>query len=242
MLNYISLQEVNNKALVCVEDKLKREIISLRRMLIQEEKKLYCVAIESLAIEESIKRFYSTYYMKRLGVYISILEDLKNRFWSIKTKNNEEKRDDKELECDEIELKKIYRKLAKIYHPDKYGDLSEEEKEFFELRMSEANKYFERKDIKSLKNMLEQAEIELSDEMPSLKRIEFLKMRISVIKDLKKIYEKKKEALKEEDMYKLMNMPENEREIEIEKRKEIIISDIKVYMSLLEPQKNSQKC
>lgn len=241
MLNYTCSQETN-KALICIENKLKEEIKKLRKILIQEEKKLYCVAIESLALEESIKRFYSSYYMERLGVYISILEDLKNKFWGRKAKDDLNKEKHQKNECDEAELKNIYRKLAKIYHPDKYKDLSDEEKEFFELRMSEANKYFEKKDLKSLKNMLEQAEIELSDDIPSLKRIELLKMRIAVIRDLKNIYDRKKEALKEDEIYILMNMPENEREIEIEKKKELILSDIKVYMSLVETQKTSQKC
>lgn len=243
MLNYTSLQKDNpDKSLICIENRLKEEIKNLRKTLIEEEKKLYCIVMENLALEEAIKKFYSTYYMKKLGFYISILEDLKAKFWDKKTNTSKEEKNIYQEECDEYELKNIYRKLAKIYHPDRHKGLSEDEREFFEMRMSEANKYFEKKDIKSLKNMLEQAQIELSDEIPSLKRIEFLKMRISIIEELKKIYEKKIESLKNDEIYILMNMREEEREKEMEKRKELILSDIRLYISLMKTKKTSQKC
>ncbi|MCX7905342.1 MAG: DnaJ domain-containing protein [Elusimicrobiales bacterium] len=236
MSNYINSQNIPNfKSLVSVEHILKGKIVDLMKMIIKEEKKLYSTALKFLAIKETLERFYSNYYLKKLGVYLSILDDLKKRFFGEKNNNVFKKESDvkKDCECDEKELKKIYRQLAKIYHPDRYDLLSEDEKEFLKIRMAEVNKYFEKKDILSLKNMLEQAKIELSDEISSVDRIKMLNIRLKVVKELTAIYEEKIDTIKNDEIYRLIEMSEEERIKEIEKKKDLLLSEIEVYVELI---------
>lgn len=245
MLNYTYSQGIPNfKALVCIEYKLKAEISQLRIRLIKEEKLLYSTILKLAALEEGIKRFYSTYYLEKLGKYILLLESLKKKFWGFEDKKSEaedKKKDNND--CDEKKLKELYRQLAKIYHPDRYDFLTDEEKEFFEFRMSEANKYFEKKDIQALEGMLEQAKAELSDDIPSSDRVRLLSIRIEMIEDLRRLYNNKIELLKTDEIYRIMNMPPSERDKEIEKKKEIFMSEIRVYSELIQRSKtSSQKC
>ena len=237
MLIYTSSQGVNDfKALICIEDRFRDEISRLRTRLFREEKMLSATIVNLVALEESIKRFYSTYYLPKLGRYISVLKSLKEKFWGVHKSNNmdeTEKKVEDDGECDLKTLKEVYRQVAKIYHPDRYDSLSEEEKEFFEFRMDQANRYFEKGDIRSLKGMLEQAKVEISDEIPSYERIRLLKIRIDVIGDLKDLYNRRIEDLKNDEVYKIMGMSEDEREKEIERRKEILISEINLYSKLL---------
>lgn len=237
MLSYISLQENHNdvKALICIEPILKAKIKDIKNSLIQQEKELNDVIYKMISIEESIKRFYATYYYRKLGIYESLLEKLKNRFFGIKkTENDSEKsKSDEELDVDKSRLKQLYRKLSKLYHPDRYSDLTEDERVFFELRMAEVNKYFQKGDVKSLELMLEQAVAEVSDEIPSYKRIEILNMRIGVVKRIKEIYKNRISNLENEYIYRLMNMSETEREKEIENKKQIVLSEIKIYSRLI---------
>lgn len=244
MWSYTYLQDIN-KALICIEHRFRLEIANLRIRLIREEKLLYSTILSLVALEESIKRFYSTYYFERLGRYISVLEALKRRFWGFKEKDREDKKKEEvlEAECDEKELKKVYREIAKIYHPDRYDLLTDEEKEFFEFRMSEANRYFEKKDLRSLKNMLMEAKAELSDDLPSYERIRLLNLRIEMVGELRRLYEKRIEVLKNDEIYRIMSLPPAKREKEIERKKEILLCEIRIYSQLVRnSQSLSQKC
>ncbi len=235
MLNYTSLQKVSNStAIVCIEPLLREEIKEYRRILINEEKKLYEKVYEIAAIEQAMKSFYSSCY-KNLSLYESLLKKLKNKFWGIKDdkeKKDEQNNDEKQT-VDETELKNVFRKLAKLYHPDRYENLNPEDRSFFELRMAEANRYFEKRDLKALLSMLEQAMAEVCDDMPSHKRIEILKLKISVIKDLICVYDMKINELKKNDIYILMKLSPQEREKELARRKELLISQIKIYLKLV---------
>ncbi|MGC8866723.1 MAG: J domain-containing protein [Elusimicrobiales bacterium] len=231
MWSSISLQKVpESTAIICIEPVLKEKIKELRRVLICGEKRLYEKVYEMAAIEQSIKGFYSAFYEK-LGVYEILLRRLKNRFWGIK--DDEKKEEKKVFYVDEGMLKKVFRKLAKLYHPDRYKNITDEERAFFEMRMSEANKYFEKKDLNALLSMLEQAMAEVCDDMPSHQRIRILELRISAVKELNEIYQAKIDELKRNDIYILMRMKPDEREKEIARKRRLLLSEIEIYSKLV---------
>ncbi|MEW6041984.1 MAG: DnaJ domain-containing protein, partial [Elusimicrobiota bacterium] len=129
------------------------------------------------------------------------------------------------------ELKNIYRKLARMYHPDKISE--KEEKEFLTRRMAEINEAFHRGDIESLKRYLKRAEAEMDGSMSSIERIKYLKLDMSVIRDMSEVYVLKINNLKKTEMCKLMSKNPEEREKVFNKTEERLKFDIKLNKKIL---------
>ncbi len=225
-----------NKSLIPKEKEYMNKIKKLRKELFLKEKELDEVVEEYVAMEFSISSFYKNYYLRKLGDYIVTLEYFKNRLLGIK----ESKRDLEDLkhhekeDVDEKELKMIYRKLARIYHPDNLNDLNDEI-EFYKFRMSEINDAFEKRDIKKLRRILKRAENEfcLNGESP-LKYVRAMEDEIFIVDCMIRLYKEKKEALKNNEIFKLMSATPQERERVIEEIKNRFISDIERYQRLCE--------
>lgn len=226
----------NSKSLISKENELRKEISKYRKLLFNKELLLYKTVEKYVSVEASIKSFYKNYYLRKLGEYIVKLEDLKNKLLNIKeTPLKSEDNENKNTEnCDIKEIKKIYRQLVKMYHPDKKENLTDDEKKFFDYRMSEINEAFEKRNLKELKRILNRAKFELDDMgLSSVERIKYLKDDIFIVEKMTEIYKEKTELLKENEMYKLMNLPEKEREMRILELKERFESEIKIYQDIL---------
>jgi hypothetical protein len=224
----------NSKALISKEKELIARIKELRKEILKKEKMLEDVVEEYVTFEISIKNFYKNYYLVKLGEYISILESLKNKLLGVKNftehKEDSKKDEDKDF-VDEKKLKVLYRKLARIYHPDK--NLDEDEREFFKIRMAEINKAFEKRDIKELERLLKKAYIEVGGgDISSLDRIKYMEEDIYIITKMVEIYTEKRKILEENEIAKLMRKDPKEREEAIQKIKERILSDIDIYYKI----------
>jgi hypothetical protein len=227
----------NSKSLISKEEELKEKINRYRKELFKKEKDLFKLLEKYVSIQSSIKNFYKNYYLRKLGEYIVKLEDLKNKLLNIPSTGKNDKKQEKEKDdniTDLKELKKIYRQLVKVYHPDKKKNLKDEEKDFYDHRMSEINEAFEKRNLKELKRILNKAKFELDEMgMSSIERIKYFKDDMFIVEKMSEMYEEKINLLKENEMYKLMNLPEKEREIRILELKERFESEIKIYQDIL---------
>mgnify|MGYP001049650772 CR=1 FL=1 len=222
-----------SKAIISKEGELLERIKKLRKEILRKEKILEDTVERYVSFEMSIENFYKNYYLAKLGDYLLILESLKNKLLGIKnfTSDKFKKEDRKANEVDEKKLKVLYRKLARIYHPDKNCD--DDEKEFYKIRMSEVNKAFEKRDIKELERLLKKAYVEIGvGELSSLERIRYMEEDIYLITKMTEIYEEKIKLLEETEMAKLMKKEPKEREEIIEKIKERILSEIDMYYKI----------
>jgi len=219
------------RELVPKESHLLEKIEKLKKEVFRKEKKLFSLIDEFVGINAGTRDFYKKVYLPRLGKFILRLEKLKEKMLGGEkaedSREPAEKTRAKEEENmpDEIrkEMKIIYRRLAKLYHPDKVkGD-----REFLTQRMGEINEAFAKGDIKSLKRYLKRADAEIGLGLSSIERIRYLEMDISVIDEMTKLYSRKIEIMKESQMYKLMSKKPAEREEvfrEIEERMKFEIS------------------
>jgi hypothetical protein len=223
-----------SKALISKEKELGERIKKLRKEILKREKILEDTVERYITFEMSIKSFYKNYYLVKLGNYISVLEGLKNKILGVKDFNrNENLEVSKETieDVDEKKLKILYRKLAKIYHPDNIH--SEDDKEFYKVRMSEVNRAFEKRDIKELERLLKKAYIELGiGEYSSLERIKYMEEDIYIITKMTEIYQEKIKILEGNEIAKLMKKDPKEREEIIEKLKERMLSEIDMYYKI----------
>ena len=222
----------NSKALISKEKEFVEKIKKLRKEILQKEKILEDTVEKYVTFEISIKNFYKNYYLAKLGEYISILESLKNKLLGIKNVGNEIKNDVEEANnVDEKKLKVLYRKLARIYHPDKNCD--EEEKEFFKIRMAEVNTAFEKRDLKELERLLKKAYVEVGyGGLSSVERIKYMEEDLYIITKMTEIYLEKIKILEENEIAQLMKKDPREREEIIEKIRERILSDIDMYYKI----------
>ena len=104
---------------------------------------------------------------------------------------------------EKAELKKTYRRLAKIYHPDTASGA--QEKEFLTARMSAINEAFKAMDAQTLMRYLRKAEAEIGTcGHSSLKRLEYLKIDEMILDELTASYVGRVNNLKKSSTYKTM--------------------------------------
>ncbi|MEW6013035.1 MAG: hypothetical protein ACP5SD_01040 [Elusimicrobiales bacterium] len=222
------------KSLIPKEKEYSLKIKNIKKKLFKKELELEKTVMEYLAMETSVKNFYKNYYLKKLGDYIVLLENLKNKVLGIEEKKTEVKEDKKEnLQIEESEIKKKYRKLARLYHPDNFEYLDEEEKEFYDFRMGEINLAFEKRDIKTLERIEKRAEVELDRfGLSPICRIRYMEEDIYIIDKMIEMYKEKKKELSKEEIAVLMSENPQNLEKKIEEIKERLISEIKTYRRL----------
>ncbi len=227
----------NSHALVSKEPELLEKIKVLKKKVFEKEASLFDALEEFVSIQTRIKDFYSKIYLPRLGKYMEKIEDLKEKMLGrapeIKKSLPEfslTKEIDENPEVQK-ELKTIYRKLAKLYHPDRIKDL--EEKDFLNRRMSDINESFEKGDIEGLRRYLKRADAEMGLGLSSLARIEYLKADLIVLSEMKALYDKKIEIVQENQMCKLMNKTDIEKEEVYKETEERLKFDIALHQKIL---------
>lgn len=187
--------------MICKEPELLLEIKKARRKILALEKRLYAAMADYICLKTSLDCFYEKEYLPRLGPYLDEMETLQNILLGKPAEKPEKRRKDpdKPPSCpsscamparskeEERELKKIYRELAKIYHPDRGCD--SEEKEFLTERMSAVNEAFERRDMQALKRCLKRSEAEMgTGGRSSLSRLEYLRTDAMIIEEMAEDY------------------------------------------------------
>ena len=232
-----------NKSIISKEPELQKIIEKKREELFKKEEGLFKLVEELVAIKSAIKTFYLKVYIPELGIYIEDLENLKDKMLGIKKNpkkedflNNEEKMElTPELKK---ELKILYRKLAKLYHPDNVKNLNKQDKIFFTKRMSEINEAFQEQDLETLRRIFKKAETEIGFNISSLERIRNFEIDLHILNQMEELYKIKIENLKNNQIYKLMSKPQKERNKIFEDLKLKYIQDIKLYKNIYIKLKN----
>lgn len=215
-----------NRSLISKEPELAREIHRLRKEMFEKEKRLFLKLDDLVSIRTSIKDFYAKVYLPRLGPYMEALEEAKSRAIglppradSLKDPLKRIKEVEKEHALSEAEgltaevkkeIKDIYRKLARLYHPDRPH--SKDEQEFLTERMAAINEAFQKADLDSLKRYLRRADAEIGLNLSSLERIKCLGMELSVVESMDRLYAAKVADAKKNEIYKLMKKDPARRE------------------------------
>ncbi len=227
----------NPHALVSKEPELLHKIKNLKKKVFEKEAALFDALEEFVSIQVRIKDFYSKIYLPRLGKYMEKIEEMKEKMLG-RTPKMKEKLPEFSLtkEIDENpqvqkELKTIYRKLAKLYHPDRIKDL--EEREFLNRRMSDINEAFQKGDIAGLRRYLKRADAEMGLGLSSLERIKYLDADLIVLGEMKALYDKKIEIVNENQMCKLMNKTDAEKEEVYKETEERLKFDIALHQKIL---------
>ncbi|MBI4802024.1 MAG: TolC family protein [Elusimicrobia bacterium] len=228
-----------NRSLVSKEPELAGEINSLRKNLFEKEKQLFLKLEELVSIRTAIKDFYAKVYLPRLGGCMMELEEIKSRVIGLPpdARGPEDvlkpvKDGGKELSAEvKKEIKNLYRRLARLYHPDRPHD--KEEQEFLTGRMAAINEAFRASDLESLKRYLKRADAEIGLNLSSPERIKCLEMELHIVESLDRLYGAKVEDLKKNELYKLMKK-DPARQAEVFKGlEERFKFDIGIYKKIL---------
>ncbi|MBU2574480.1 MAG: DnaJ domain-containing protein [Elusimicrobia bacterium] len=228
-----------NRSLVSKEPELGREIKRLRKNLFEKEKQLFSKLDDLVSIRTAIKDFYAKVYLPRLGDYMTALEEVKSRVIGFPPKADGHKdalKPDKDAEEElsaevKKEIKNIYRKLARLYHPDRPHD--KEEQEFLTERMAAINEAFRTSDLESLKRYLKRADAEIGLNLSSPERIKCLEMELHIVESMDRLYGAKVADLKKNELYKLMKKDPARRDEVFKGLEERFKFDIGVYKKIL---------
>ena len=228
-----------NRALVPKEPELVREIKRIRKDLFETEKRLFSKLDDLVSIKTAVKDFYVKVYLPRLGDYLIELEDARSLALGLPSrpaahKNAAKRSEDPEKELSaevKKEIKNIYRKLARLYHPDRLHD--KEEHGFLTERMASINEAFHKKDLESLKRYLKRADAEIGLNLSSPERIKRLELELCVVGSMDRLYAAKVEDLKKDEIYKLMRKDPAGRDETFKRLEERFRSDIDLYKKVL---------
>ena len=225
--------------MVSKEPELAREIGRLRKDMFEKEKRLFLKLDDLVSIRTSIKDFYAKVYLPRLGRYMEALEEAKSRAIGLPPRTDDRKDPikrikevEKELTAEvKKEIKDIYRKLARLYHPDRPHN--KDEQEFLTERMAAINEAFQKADLDSLKRYLRRADAEIGLNLSSLERIKCLGMELSVVESMDRLYAAKVADAKKNEIYKLMKKEPARREEVFKGLEDRFNFDIGVYRRIL---------
>ena len=104
---------------------------------------------------------------------------------------------------DKDEPKRLYRKLAKLYHPDTAPNA--EDKEFYHSRMAAINAAFSEGDTESLRRQLKNSKAELgAPEQSALSRLRALGIDEEILAGILALYASRLKNLKKSFTYNLM--------------------------------------
>lgn len=212
-----------SKALICKEPELQLKIKAAKKKILDKENRLSSLMSEYVSLEIALDSFYEKEYLARLGPFLEEMDRLRNALTGSPKKPNNTAdpfqatarawqepltavapgRSAGEGSDEQAELKKLYHRLAKIYHPDTATDTGEND--FLTARMSEINDAFGRKDLQALKRALRRCEAEMgTGGQSSLSRIDNLKIDDVVLNEIICHYRKRIEELKKGLTYQMM--------------------------------------
>ncbi len=213
-----------SKALICKEPELQLKIKAARKKIHNKEKCLSGLVSDYVALEIALDSFYEKEYLPRLSPFLEEMERLRNaligkpfkkpgntaelfqaadRAWPEPLLVTAPGRSAGEGLDEQAELKKLYHRLAKIYHPDTATDTGEND--FLTARMSEINDAFGRKDLQALKRVLRRCEAEMgTGGQSSLSRLDNLKIDDVVLDKIICHYRERIEELKKGPTCRMM--------------------------------------
>lgn len=245
-----------SKALICKEPELQLKIRAARKKIHDKEKCLSGLVSDYVSLKTTLDSFYEKEYLSRLGPFLEEMERLQNALIGkpFKKPNNTADlfqataracqepplvtapgRSAGEGSAEQAELKKLYHRLAKIYHPDTAPDTGEND--FLTARMSEINNAFGRKDLQALKRTLRRCEAEMgTGGQSSLSRLDNLKIDDVVLNEIICHYRKRIEELKKGLTYQMMRDVREKAENGIDFFEELISghkSKIQTYKNVL---------
>ncbi len=221
-----------NKAIVCREPELRKKAASLRLLLLEKEHSLLSLMSEICMDECRLKDFFKVKVEPRVGHLKKRLENLKFLVLGYKEAASKSAKENTILDpLQEKELKRLYRNLAKIYHPDCRKD--NEEKKFFLSRMKEINEAFINRDLNALRSMFKKSAREIEGEKSALWIVESLKEEIKITESVISVYIGKLADLRKSKRYSLMNLDQKDLDLEISKMETELRREIEVYSSIL---------
>ena len=178
------------KALVCKEPELKAGIeISLKRLRTLE--KLFSETMNDYVYAKAaVRNFYLREYLPRLSPLLDEIERLRDALTGgsrpepVNASVGNMPPLPESLRPEDIgEMKALYRKLAKAYHPDTARE--DWKRPFFTERMAEVNEAFRKRDLKALKKLLKRCEAETGlNGRSSLARLAYLRADEAALKEM----------------------------------------------------------
>lgn len=206
-----------SRELVCTEPKHQKEIESLRTRIVHKEKLISDAISVCVSLTIRLDDFHDKEYWPRVGVYERELarlravfldgnageeetkprDEIKDRQARANASKSSKKRPDKD------EPKRLYRKLAKLYHPDTAPNA--EDKEFYHSRMAGINAAFREGDTESLRRQLKNSKAELGASGQSARsRLRALGMDEEILAGILELYASRLKNMKKSFAYNLM--------------------------------------
>lgn len=220
---------MQNKNLICMEPIYKAQADKLQEKILKTEKEAEDI-LEKICFTEIL---IINFEKEKIEPKLKKLEDRLNNLkilLGMKSKSEKKYKKENEKNTDEENLKGIYRKLAKAYHPDKNASASV--KNFYCERMKEINLLFSKKDINGLKRILRKSFLELQNGDSNLFRMEKLKKILEEAEEEKRFYSDKMDEVLKSARYKATKMKEEELKIFLSEKEEEIKREIKIYSEI----------
>jgi len=164
-----------------------------RGRIVAAEKSISDAIDRFVALEVSLDEFHETEYWPRVGVHAEELDHLRGKILgrgvkpdAVKRKQRPRAAKEKEQTAppeEKKELKRLYRELAKRYHPDAAPHAKD--KEYYQSRMAAVNEAFAQGDLRKLQRMFNDSKVEIADPNESDEsRLEALKIDEIVLAQL----------------------------------------------------------
>lgn len=188
-----------SKQLICIEPELRRRLRKRRRAVGLQEEELNSKMEEYVILEVTLEKFLVEGHLPKTGKLPAAAPKKGPKKDSPRPKASPRERVDP-LDC--AELKRLYRDLAKRYHPDR---AEPEDREYFERRMAEINAAFESGDLVRLKGLKRRSTETLGGADGLLGGLEDLRITELVLRDMIGLYIRRIGYLKESRLWSLMN-------------------------------------
>ena len=225
------------KALVCKEPELRAGIdMSLKR--IRSLEKIFSGAMNDYVYARAaVRNFYLKEYFPRLSPLLDEVERLRGALSGV-SRPAPVKRTDSAPRAENIppedtgDIKTLYRKLAKAYHPDTACE--EWKRPFYTERMAEVNEAFRNRDLKTLKKLLKRCEAETGlNGRSSLSRLACLRAEETALEEMAAECRFLLAELRMKEEYRTMLEAREKGPAFFEKRERHLSSVISAYNSVL---------
>ncbi len=199
--------------LIPKESPVEEEIRFARGRIVQQERHISDTIDQFVALEISLDEFHETEYWPRVGIHAEKLDTLRNKILgrgirpdAVRRKKHPRaavKKDDSIKPEEKNELKKLYRELAKRYHPDAAPHA--QDKQYYETRMAAVNEAFANGDLRKLRRMYKDSKAEIKDSRESDEsRLQTLRIDEAILSQLLRDYKGRLEDLERSFSNRLM--------------------------------------
>ncbi|PCI36669.1 MAG: hypothetical protein COB53_08830 [Elusimicrobia bacterium] len=199
--------------LIAQETPVQEAIRFSRGRIVEQERNISNLIDRFVALEMRLEDFHEQEYWPKVGIHAEELDVMREKILgrsikpeAVHRKERPRKKPAKEKSVapgEKDELKKLYRDLAKRYHPDAAPHAKD--KQYYETRMSAVNDAFSRGDLRTLRRMFEdsKAEIENSDETDE-SRLRTLRIDETILGQLLRDYGRRLSRLEGSSVSRLM--------------------------------------